>query len=204
MGTSHSGLLPLKWLISTVGFSLRDYSHWGGWFPPWSWSCDIAWHSILIFFFLFDNSVLSTYFHHFLYKTFLIIVIITLIGDYLFTLSKGKSTFFYYYYYHVCLPWFIQSNSTCHGHMNEVPSKRGIVYAQARPKWVAVWLVSTPLLRTLRPSTAGGSPAQHYKNAHHRPQKGGKWYLHPILWDIICVKFRICFFKKNKVDRDSI
>ena len=128
-------------------------------------------------------------------------MIITLIGDYLFILSKGKSTFFYYYYYHVCLPWFIQSNSTCHGHMNEVPSKRGIVYAQARPKWVAVWLVLTPLLRTLRPSTAGGSPAQHYKNAHHRPQKGGKWYLHPILWDIICVKFHICFFKKNKVDR---
>ena len=45
--------------------------------------------------------------------------------DYLFTLSKGKSTFFYYYYYyyyhhhhhHVCMPQLIRSNSSCQGHV---------------------------------------------------------------------------------------
>ena len=120
----------------------------------------------MIFFFLLLTHVLPVYFHHFLYKVFLIIVIIILIGDYLFTLSKGKSTFFYYYY-RVCLPWLIRSSSACHGHMNKVLSKQGIVCAQAGPKWVVIKPVSTPLLRTFRPSTAGGSPAQHCKKAHH-------------------------------------
>ena len=68
-------------------------------FPPWSWSCDITWHYRLIFSFLLLTHVLTIYFHHFLYKLFLIIVIIILIGDYLFTLSKDKNTFFYYYYH---------------------------------------------------------------------------------------------------------
>ena len=148
---------------------LRDYSHWGKWFPPWSWSCDITWHNRLIFFFLLLTHVLPIYFHHFLYKVFIIIVIIILIGDYLFTLSKGKSTFFYYYY-HVYLPWLIRSSSACHGHMNEVLGKRGIICAQAGLKWVAVWPVSTPLLRILGPSIVGGSPTQHYKKAHHKKQ----------------------------------
>ena len=105
LGTSHLGSLSSKWLISTAGFSLGDYSRWGEWFPPWSWSYKIAWHGRLIFFFLFlITHILFAYFHHFLYKAFLIIVIVILIGDYLFTLSKGESTFFYYYYYHICLP----------------------------------------------------------------------------------------------------
>ena len=82
------------------------------------------------------------------------------------SLFKGKSTFFYYCY-HVCLAWLIQSSSACHGHMNEVPGKRGIICAQARPKWVAVGPVSTPLLRTLGSSTAEDSPTQHCKKAHH-------------------------------------
>ena len=82
------------------------------------------------------------------------------------SLFKGKSTFFYYCY-HVCLAWLIRSSSACHGHMNEVPGKRGIIYAQARPKWVTVGPVSTPLLRTLGSSTAEDSPTQHCKKAHH-------------------------------------
>ena len=53
LGTSHSGPLPSKWLIFMAGFSLRDYSCWGERFPPWSWSCDIAGHSRLIFLYLF-------------------------------------------------------------------------------------------------------------------------------------------------------
>ena len=120
----------------------------------------------MIFFFLLLTHVLPIYFHHFLYKVFLVIVIIILTGDYLFTLSKGKSTFFYYYY-HVCLPWFIWSSSACHGHVNEVLGKWGIVCAQAGPKWVTVGPVSTLLLRTLWSSIAVGSPAQHCKKAHH-------------------------------------
>ena len=116
----------------------------------------------MIFFFLLLTHALPVYFHHFLYKAFLIIVIIILIEDYLFTLSKDKSTFFYYYY-HVCLPWLIRSSSACHGHMNEVLGKRGIVYAQAGSKWVTVGPVSTPLLKTLRTSIAWGSPTQHCK-----------------------------------------
>ena len=131
-------------------------------FPPWCWSCDITWHNRLIFFFLLLTHVLPIYFHNFLYNVFLIIVIIILIVDYLFTLSKAKSTFFYYYD-RVCLPWLIQNSSACNGHVNEVLGKRGIFCAQAEPKWVTVGLVLTPLLRILGPSIAGGSPAQHCK-----------------------------------------
>ena len=123
-------------------------------------------HQIDLFFFLLLTRVLPIYSHYFLYKVFLIIVIIILIGDYLFTLSKGKSTFFYYYYY-VCLPWLIRSSSACYGHMNEVCGKRGIVCAQAGPKWVIVGPVSTLLFKTLVSNTAGGSPAQHCKKTHH-------------------------------------
>ena len=41
--------------------------------------------------------------------------------------------------------------------------KRGIVCAQARPKWVAVGPVPTPLLKTFGLNTVGGSSAQHCK-----------------------------------------
>ena len=47
------------------------------------------------------------------------------------------------------------------------PGKRGIVCAQAGPNWVAVGLLSTPLLKILGPNTAGGSPAHfNHKKAH--------------------------------------
>ena len=49
------------------------------------------------------------------------------------------------------------------------PGTRGIVCAQARPKWVVVGLVPTPLLRTFGPRTAGCNPAQPniVKKAHY-------------------------------------
>ena len=59
LGTSHSGPFPSNWLISTTGFSLGDYTHWGKWFLPWSWSCDITWHNKLTFFLSLDNSCLT-------------------------------------------------------------------------------------------------------------------------------------------------
>ena len=45
--------------------------------------------------------------------------------------------------------------------------KRGVVCAQAEPKWVVVGPVLTPLLRTLGPNTARGNPAQHCKKKAH-------------------------------------
>ena len=46
--------------------------------------------------------------------------------------------------------------------------RRGTVCAQAGSNWVTVRPVSTPLLRILRPNTAGGSPAHfNHKKAHH-------------------------------------
>ena len=143
LGTSHLGSFSSKWLISTARFSLRDYSRWGERFPSWSWSCDIAGHSRLIFLYLFFFLKLMSYLLiSTIFFTRLFLSLVILIGDYLFTLSKGKSIFFYYYdYYHVCLPSLIQSNSTCQRH---VLGKRGIVCAQTGPKWVAVGLVSTP------------------------------------------------------------
>ena len=125
---------------------------------------NLAWESDL--FLSFDN--LPIYFHNFLYKVILIVMIIILIGDRLFTLSNGKSAFFYYYYYyHVCLLWLIQSSFTCHGHMNEALGKWDIVCAQAELGWVITRLVPTPLSRTFGPNTTGVSIAQHYKKAHH-------------------------------------
>ena len=41
--------------------------------------------------------------------------------------------------------------------------ERGIICAQAGPKWVTIGSVPTPLLRTFGPNIAGGSPTQHCK-----------------------------------------
>ena len=57
LGTSHSGLYPLKWLISTAGSSWEIIQIEKKWVPPWSWSCNMTWHDGLIFSF-FDNSCL--------------------------------------------------------------------------------------------------------------------------------------------------
>ena len=71
-----------------------------------------------------------------------------------------------------CVSYIIFIISVCHNLLTVVlptmslwlnSGKRGIVCAQVGPKWVTIGLVSTPLLRTFEPNTAGGSPAQHCK-----------------------------------------
>ena len=61
------------------------------------------------------------------------------------------------YYYHICLP---QLNWNSSARCKHTPGRRGIVCAQAKPNWVAVGPVSTPLLRIFGLNTAGGSLAR--------------------------------------------
>ena len=81
---------------------------------------------------------------------------LSLSKDYLLTLIKISKYFILFYYYHICLPQLIWNSSACHKH---APGRRGIVYAQAGPNWVAVGPVSTPLLRIFGSNTTGGNLA---------------------------------------------
>ena len=45
--------------------------------------------------------------------------------------------------------------------------KRDVVHAQAKPRWVAIESVLTPLSRKLGPSMARAGPAQYYKKARY-------------------------------------
>ena len=90
-------------------------------------------------------------------------IIFFLSRDYLFTLIKTSKYFILSCYYHICLLQTIWNSSA---HRKHTPGRRDIVCAQARLSWVAVGPVSTPLLRILEPSTAGGNPV-HFN--HKRP-----------------------------------
>ena len=98
-------------------------------------------------------------------------IIFFLSRDYLFTLIKMLKYFILSYYYHICLPQSIWNSSA---RRKRALGRRGIVCAQARPNWVAVGPISTPLLRILGPSTAGGSPAQF----NHKRPTTLNWWLH--------------------------
>ena len=71
-----------------------------------------------------------------------------------------------------CVSYIIFIISVCHNLLIVIlptmglwlnSGEQGIVCAQAKPKWVTIGPVPTPLLRTFWPNTARGSPAQHCK-----------------------------------------
>ena len=71
-----------------------------------------------------------------------------------------------------CVSYIIFIIFACHNFLKMIMSamglwinsgERGIVCAQAEPKWVIIGSIRIPLLRTFRPNTTGGSPAQHCK-----------------------------------------
>ena len=135
--------------------SLRDFLLWEeAFFLLWFWSCG----SNLIW---FISSLNQLIYYPLFSLTFLIKQLLLncdylfLSRDYLFTLIKISKYFILSCYYHIYLPQPIWNNSA---RRKCALSRRDIVCTQAGPNWVAVGPVSTPILKILRPNTAGGSP----------------------------------------------
>ena len=112
-----------------------------------------------------------TYFCHFIYRAFLVIVVFILIKDPLFILSNGKRAFFY-----------IITSACYNSSIAALPAigmwpkfwRTRHSLCTSRPRWVTIGPVLTLLSRTLGPSTTLGNLAQHLKKAHHK-HKGSLW-----------------------------